>query len=63
MLPKVSFTDDEKDENGSKMLSRMGKMTRYNYPVFYGIDPIGLHEKFLANEKRKEEFGNVDLEK
>ena len=45
------------------MLSRMGKMTRYNYPVFYGIDPIGLHEKFLANEKRKEEFGNVDHEK
>ena len=63
MLPKVSFTDDEKDENGSKMLSRMGKMTRYNYPVFYGIDPISLHEKFLTNEKRKEEFGNVDLEK
>ena len=47
----------------SKMLSRMGKMTRYNYPVFYGIDPISLHEKFLANEKRKEEFGNVDHEK
>ena len=45
------------------MLSRMGKMTRYNYPVFYGIDPISLHEKFLTNEKRKEEFGNVDHEK
>ena len=41
----------------------MGKMTRYNYPVFYGLDPISLHEKFLANEKRKEEFGNVDHEK
>ena len=40
MLPKVSFTDTEKDENGSKMLSRMGKMTRYSYPVFYAADPI-----------------------
>ena len=47
MLPKVSFTDDQKDENGSKMLSRMGKMTRYNYPVFYGADPITLHQRYL----------------
>ena len=35
-LPKVSFTDDKQEENGSKMLSRMGKMTTYNYPIFRG---------------------------
>lgn len=35
-LPKVSFTDDKLEENGSKMLSRMGKMTTYNYPIFRG---------------------------
>ena len=40
MLPKVSFTDDEKAENGSKMLSRFGKQTHYSYPIFRGIDPI-----------------------
>ena len=63
MLPKVSFTDEEKDENGSKMLSRMGKMTRYNYPVFYGVDPISVHQKYLQAVKKKEEFGNVDHSK
>ena len=54
MLPKVSFTDDNKDENGSKMLSRMGKMTRYNYPVFYGADPVALHQRYLSNIARQE---------
>lgn len=47
MLPKVSFTDDDKDENGSKMLSRFGKMTRFNYPVLYGNDPVALHASYL----------------
>ena len=43
MLPKVSFTDDEKAENGSKMLSRFGKMTTSNYPIMKAIDPVLQH--------------------
>ena len=39
-LPKASFTDDKMDDNGSHMLSRFGKQTTFNYPIFRGIDPI-----------------------
>ena len=52
MLPKVSFTDDAKEENGSKMLSRFGKMTRYNSPMFYGADPITQHVQFLKTREQ-----------
>ena len=53
MLPKVSFTDNQKEENGSKMLSRFGKMTTFNYPIFRGNDPITQHTEFLANIEKK----------
>ena len=62
MLPKVSFTDDVKDENGSKMLSRFGKMTRFNYPLLYGTDPISQHNKFMSNRAKKDP-SNIDHEK
>ena len=61
MLPKVSFTDDVKEENGSKMLSRFGKMTRFNYPVFYGVDPVSQHVQFLKN-REKGDPNNIDHE-
>ena len=61
MLPKVSFTDDAKEENGSKMLSRFGKMTRFNYPVFYGVDPVSQHAQFLKNIDKKDP-NNIDHE-
>lgn len=54
MLPKVSFTDDRKEENGSKMLSRFGKMTTYNYPIFRGPDPVTTHSRFVENKQREE---------
>lgn len=62
MLPKVSFTDNKKEENGSKMLSRFGKMTTFNYPIFRGVDPIEQHSKFLTNIDRKNPL-NIDAEK
>ena len=47
-LPKVSFTDDKKEENGSKMLSRFGKQTNYNYPIFRALDPVEQHEAHMV---------------
>ena len=62
MLPKVSFTDEDKEENGSKMLSRFGKMTRFNYPVLYGNDPVALHAHYLQCQELNDS-GNIDHEK
>ena len=53
-LPKVSFTDDKLEENGSKMLSRMGKMTTYNYPIFRGQDPVAQHEEYLQSVAKRD---------
>ena len=61
-LPKFSFTDDEKTENGGKMLSRFGKMTKYNYPILKGADPIEQHTRFLTN-MAKNDPSNIDHEK
>ena len=59
MLPKVSFTDDAREENGSKMLSRFGKMTRFSYPMMYGVDPIVQHNDFVKNIAKKDP-NNID---
>ena len=53
MLPKASFTDmidkDNGDEqNGTKMLSRIGKLTSCNYPIFFMADPVSQHAKYVA---------------
>ena len=56
MLPKVSFLSGVNDENynetGSFMVSRYGRITSKNYPVFSQADPISIHERFLANLDR-----------
>ena len=62
MLPKVSFTDNQKEENGSKMLSRFGKQTTFLYTIFKSSDPIVQHHKFLANIEKKNPL-NIDSEK
>ena len=62
MLPKVSFTDDKKAENGSKMLSKSGKTTTFMYPLFRGADPIASHNSFLAGIERANP-NNIDFEK
>ena len=42
MLPKVSFLKSNADEhnNGSVMLSRQGRISSGNYPIFNAADPI-----------------------
>ena len=60
MLPKVSFTDTDTEENGSSMLSRFGKMTAFNHPILRGaIDPIVQHNRFMANIEAKHPL-NID---
>ena len=48
MLPKVSFIDQEGDENGSVMLSRFGKQTTKNYGIFRAPDPIRQHARYIT---------------
>ena len=43
------------------MLSRIGKITRYNYPVFYAADPVSQHAQFLKNIDKKDP-NNIDHE-
>ena len=62
MLPKVSFTDNDKKENGSKMLSRFGVMTRFSYPLLHGRDPVEQHNTFNRN-RAKNDPTRIDPEK
>ena len=59
MLPKASFTDiiekdDGEDSTGTKMLSRIGKLTSCNYPIFYMADPVSQHARFIANSEKNQ---------
>ena len=54
MLPKVSFTDEKSSNNGTECLSRRGKLTTFNYPIFQARDPITVHEKSMKKACRKE---------
>jgi hypothetical protein len=53
-LPKVSFTDDSMEENGSRMLSRFGKQTTFNYPIFRGVDPLEQHALRMSQLMRRD---------
>ena len=45
------------------MLSRIGKLTSCNYPIFFMADPVTQHEKYVAIKEKSLLIEQGDPEK